>query len=1375
MPTGHKKKQKKQPPRSRFHLERLTPRLLLNASQEWMTEINPDEVFDHPHYDGGLSVFYSDPATWSASDIEFHSRQEFPWLSDHFTDSNNEAGTDQETYQSVGYNFAESTSTYTLYLNFDGGDVQGRSSDSWLYSYDASVPAFDLGMFGWSGREAEAIEYITEFVREDYAAYDVEVISERPASGQYTTIFVGGNNDWFQASGGVIGVATYDVGNTRSSNYGFAFIEELTTYYNSSSGSLLTFSEYVSNLISHEAGHTYGANHINDTSAIMNPYLPIFPVRSMFGSGSVHGSSTNQDTQSLLGTNTGNRNIPDDYGDSAGQAALIDILSSRSGILERRDDVDVFRFSALTGSNMSIDVLATDYANLTAQLEVYRASDLSLLTVSDVGFNDVTNASFTPTAGDDYYLFVSSMNQDSSGQYTLSFNGNANWQPEAQIDPEAIVREPAELNPLGDQSFSDSLTAGQPTHLYPVALDSAGLLDLILEIDSAQAGYMAVYDQSGELLDWTWGNEDSPILLSPSVLGRAPMYVAIGSINGASLFTYQLAMDSPGVLSQPITLNQNASGQVSGSISAADTDYFEILAPANSDGQFTASIDISGIWDTHLNLYDSAGSLLRRVDESGVTGDESLTFDGVFPNQSYYLRVGGKDFSQVGDYQLDVAFSTLPETSLDLSAESDAIYSMYDMGQIARGAEFIQTIVVTNNGGANLLLSNVALTAPFQWIDNGDDVVQPGESTELIFSVNPATRGLLAGELTLSSNDPILPVRSVDLLAEVTGGILTIQENAQTPDDGQIDFGELQVFQTAWEPVELINSGDGPLRITDLDSTLPFRVDPDLTPANSDDDIVLVAGQSITVLVGFSPTDIIETGGMVTITTDDIESPVTNLTVQGQPLAGILEISELDGTLDQQFDFGSVETDSAYTDRVWNLENHGNIPITVSLWLDNDQDFRVLGLNTFVLPAGQSRDVQVLFSSHTAHALQDQLNLTANDMNQTQADLTLNAQPYAKIGNGQKYQFIDHSGDPVSLTLNGKATAHVTTGLDNQPDIASVQFMDTDGSETLSIRVQKRGTTSLGAITGDVDLKGIKARHVDLVGSGIALNGELARLDIGNILEQSQVNFSGTDKTAIRTGQVAGDAAINIDGELGTFQSLSFTGSHLRANHLKRVNVKGDLEADIEVLDGDLAYLKVQNGDVAGNVTVNGNVGKLLVQNGDYSANLSATGDINQILVKGGDLSGSIQSETRINRIKADIVSQASIAALQGIDRIDVKTDMMRSSVIIGFDSNQSSSSARAGQQIDTWLGALNVRGTFAGSTVAVGIQPDSDGSFILGQPHAVTGMIGKVKINEVHTNNNTDPFGLIARSAIDKLTVNRETIADGYQQDDFIVTILDA
>ena len=49
----------------------------------------------------------------------------------------------------------------------------------------------------------------------------------------------------------------------------------------------------------------------------------------------------------------------------------------------------------------------------------------------------------------------------------------------------------------------------------------------------------------------------------------------------------------------------------------------------------------------------------------------------------------------------------------------------------------------------------------------------------------------------------------------------------------------------------------------------------------------------------------------------------------------------------------------------------------------------------------------------------------------------------------------------------------------------------------------------------------------------------------------------------------------------------------------------------------------------------------------------------------------------------------------------------------------------------------------------------------------------GKVIINQVNTDNQADPFGLVAQNDIAKLRINQQKLTYDYQQDDFYITVL--
>ena len=363
---------------------------------------------------------------------------------------------------------------YVLVLDFDGARVASRSGDFWLGDSYVDIPAYDLTSFGWGGQESQSVAQVLEFVAEDYAAYGVTVTTTTPSSGEYTTIYVGGDNGWFREGSSVIGVATYDVGNRDASNYGFAFSEELGIYASYCGGQLVRFSEYLANLITHEAGHTFGANHVSDTTATMNPYLPVSPRELMFGAGTIPGTSSQQDTQSLLGSTLGYAHGADDHGDTAGGATAIAAGQVVHGMLERRDDVDVFRFTAGASGSAAASIVTSVYSNLDATLRVVRVSDGAVLVDADdiFGGGDPFGM-FQVTAGQSYAVTVGSSGADSSGTYELELQF-----AQAGPTPVAVVTDSVGEAQDGVLDFSPVMVGGTATG--QVAVRNSGQADLVV-------------------------------------------------------------------------------------------------------------------------------------------------------------------------------------------------------------------------------------------------------------------------------------------------------------------------------------------------------------------------------------------------------------------------------------------------------------------------------------------------------------------------------------------------------------------------------------------------------------------------------------------------------------------------------------------------------------------------------------------------------------------------------------------------------------------------------------------------------------------------------------------------------------------------------
>ncbi len=189
-----------------------------------------------------------------------------------------------------------------VFLNFGGGFIHasGNYADesilnaSFIPRHDVTIPAFDATPFGLS--TSAAIPKVLAYLQADYADFNVQFTSTRPASGSYTMMMVGGKSSLLNYSNGIIGISPLDGGNSNPNDVGFVFSQTIGDYQISLRG--------LSYVIAHELGHTFGLDHISPTNDIMNPSLQSGVL--IWGSGWVVGSFFgSQDDHMLLISNLG--------------------------------------------------------------------------------------------------------------------------------------------------------------------------------------------------------------------------------------------------------------------------------------------------------------------------------------------------------------------------------------------------------------------------------------------------------------------------------------------------------------------------------------------------------------------------------------------------------------------------------------------------------------------------------------------------------------------------------------------------------------------------------------------------------------------------------------------------------------------------------------------------------------------------------------------------------------------------------------------------------------------------------------------------------------------------------------------------------------
>ncbi len=152
---------------------------------------------------------------------------------------------------------------HKMFVNFAGGQVRGdgscsasESNCSWIVRCPSMV---DYPRYLGTAEQRDATLAI---VRNHLAPYNVEVVTERPTTGPYTMIMVGGTPAticYAEADSGVLGVAPLDCGNQNEADIVFAFSEVDAS------------PEVMGQTIAHEGAHSWGLEHTDDTKDVEYP------------------------------------------------------------------------------------------------------------------------------------------------------------------------------------------------------------------------------------------------------------------------------------------------------------------------------------------------------------------------------------------------------------------------------------------------------------------------------------------------------------------------------------------------------------------------------------------------------------------------------------------------------------------------------------------------------------------------------------------------------------------------------------------------------------------------------------------------------------------------------------------------------------------------------------------------------------------------------------------------------------------------------------------------------------------------------------------------------------------------------------------------
>ena len=301
-----------------------------------------------------------------------------------------------------------------IYLDFTGHTTSGTNwNSSFTGGADIVSAPFDTdgSPSTFSASEQDLIKRIWARVAEEYAPFAVDVTTEEPAldalrkttssdTSYGVRVVVSPTSAWYPNAGGVAYVGSFSASNDMPC---FVFSDKLGP----------NGEKYVADAIAHEAGHTLGLSHDGKTDGTgyyqgHGDWAPIMGVGyykaiTQWSKGEYALANNLEDDLAVIALNGAPAALDDNGNSLATATQLIGPALFTAGVIENRNDVDLFTFDTGAGSiSLSLAGSSTQ-PNLDAVLELLNASGTVIATANPT----TLSASITQTvAAGTYYVRV---------------------------------------------------------------------------------------------------------------------------------------------------------------------------------------------------------------------------------------------------------------------------------------------------------------------------------------------------------------------------------------------------------------------------------------------------------------------------------------------------------------------------------------------------------------------------------------------------------------------------------------------------------------------------------------------------------------------------------------------------------------------------------------------------------------------------------------------------------------------------------------------------------------------------------------------------------------------------------------------------------
>lgn len=212
--------------------------------------------------------------------------------------------------------------------------------------------------------------------------------------------------------------------------------------------------------------------------------------------------------------------------------------------------------------------------------------------------------------------------------------------------------------------------------------------------------------------------------------------------------------------------------------------------------------------------------------------------------------------------------------------------SEVDFGEVVRGDSEELIVLIENQGAGNLQISGARLTddssSAFGVVGWPAEDIHAGGSGNLSLSYSPDVEGSDLGVLELTTNQDDLPTLSIQLTGQGVGPVLDL-------DPSILNFGIVEPSNSVTKDFRITAGGTGTLSIDSIELTgdsEPYTLSLPASWTDVDPPYELENGASQTVHVTFAPSDTMEYQAQVELVSNDPDSPLGIVELEGNVDAG---------------------------------------------------------------------------------------------------------------------------------------------------------------------------------------------------------------------------------------------------------------------------------------------------------------------------------------------------------------------------------------------------------------------------------------------------------------------------------------------------------